>query len=218
MKNTAFTLVELLVVIAIMAILMAILMPALRAARERARLIVCISNLHQLGRAIHSYAKDYEDYVPGFRDSLTWNNNFMGDNTTGTLYPYHKQSKLYYCLNDKRGYDKRAYAYTWAGMCQIWDGSRSWPNSGIDGHGVKFGNFRQSDKAILLVEENTDEAVWPAINDGICCNLDFSDDRHIGVGVQGKAVVVNADGNAGTIDAMLQWNANSGPYEVFGFQ
>ena len=218
MKKTAFTLVELLVVIAIIAILMAILLPVLRSARERARVVVCINNLHQLGRAIHIYAKDYQDYVPGFTHSLTYNNDFMGDNRTGTLFPYHKERKLYYCTNDKRGYGTRAYSYTWAGMCQVWDGSGSWPNAGIYGHGVKLGQFKNPAEVIFLVEENTDESIWPAINDGSFCNMDFSDDRHIAKGKNGKAVVVYADGNTGMIDALLQWNANSGPDQVFGIR
>src|SRR5205823_5761777 len=45
----AFTLIELLVVIAIIAILAAILFPVFAQARQKARLISCLSNLKQLG-------------------------------------------------------------------------------------------------------------------------------------------------------------------------
>ena len=62
--KTALTLVELLVVIGIIAVLMGVLVPSLATARAAARKVACLSNLSQIGLAIHSYAVEYEGSIP----------------------------------------------------------------------------------------------------------------------------------------------------------
>jgi prepilin-type N-terminal cleavage/methylation domain-containing protein len=63
-RKTAFTLVELLVVIGIIALLLAILLPVLSRARESARRTACLSNIAQLGKAVLIYAHDNKDHLP----------------------------------------------------------------------------------------------------------------------------------------------------------
>jgi prepilin-type N-terminal cleavage/methylation domain-containing protein/prepilin-type processing-associated H-X9-DG protein len=62
-STRGFTLVELLVVIAIIAVLIAFLLPALSIARERSKTVACLSNLRQIGAAIHLYATDNQNYI-----------------------------------------------------------------------------------------------------------------------------------------------------------
>jgi len=59
-----FTLVELLVVIAIITLLAALLGPALGTAARAARKASCLSNLRQIGLAIHCYAQDHDGKIP----------------------------------------------------------------------------------------------------------------------------------------------------------
>lgn len=60
----AFTLVELLVVIAVIAILAALLLPSLVSAKRQGRKAACLSNLRQVGAATYLYAQDNDGRIP----------------------------------------------------------------------------------------------------------------------------------------------------------
>jgi prepilin-type N-terminal cleavage/methylation domain-containing protein len=63
-RRGGFTLIELLVVIAIISILGALLLPSLARAKSAGRRAACVSNLRQVGIAIHGYAQDHEGRIP----------------------------------------------------------------------------------------------------------------------------------------------------------
>ncbi len=62
--NRAFTLIELLMVIAIISLLISILLPALSTAKEAGRTVVCLSNQRQISHALGSYTEQFDDWMP----------------------------------------------------------------------------------------------------------------------------------------------------------
>ena len=84
-KRGAFTLIEVLVVVAILALLAAILLPSMAKAREQSRRTVCESNQRQLLVATLTYAHTWRGYLPLKNEPLsvwysvpfTWNHRTM---------------------------------------------------------------------------------------------------------------------------------------------
>lgn len=68
-NRRAFTLIEMLVVVAIIVILAAMLLPALSRGKDQANKIKCVNNLHQLQMATQMYADDHEDQYPPRRQT-----------------------------------------------------------------------------------------------------------------------------------------------------
>ena len=104
----AFTLVELLVVIAVIAILAAMLLPVISAAKKRSQRTTCLNNLRQINLGTRIYADDSHDAPPspgsaaastdmmllysGYKDLMK---NYVGLN--GASSP---QDKLFACPAD----------------------------------------------------------------------------------------------------------------------
>jgi prepilin-type processing-associated H-X9-DG protein/prepilin-type N-terminal cleavage/methylation domain-containing protein len=63
-RGGAFTLVELLVVVAILGLLISMLMPSLGRAREIARRAICLGNQKSLVNAVQLYCSDFDDFLP----------------------------------------------------------------------------------------------------------------------------------------------------------
>jgi len=63
-QKQAFTLIEVLVVVAIIALLLAILIPSLQSAREQAKIACCTANCKQIATITTIYQAEYKGYVP----------------------------------------------------------------------------------------------------------------------------------------------------------
>jgi prepilin-type N-terminal cleavage/methylation domain-containing protein len=129
-RRSAFTLVELLVVIAVMGILLALLLPAIQKAREASMRTQCQSNLRQVAIAMHSF-NDARQRMPvysgvdnGYEGGPTasYNPTFPFGSYFVPLLPFLDEKALYdsiaaWCLqnNDNTGN-------------QVWSGSS--PTSG----------------------------------------------------------------------------------------
>lgn len=106
--RSAFSLVELLVVIGIIAMLIATLVPIVAKARETARRTQCLSNLRQVHSSFALYAHDNGDRVPlGFRRTKQLNSMIFSATSSqyvlmGKLYPagYIQSGGVFFCPSE----------------------------------------------------------------------------------------------------------------------
>jgi prepilin-type N-terminal cleavage/methylation domain-containing protein/prepilin-type processing-associated H-X9-DG protein len=88
-RAVAFTLVELLVVVAIIGVLVGLLLPAVQKIRETAHGISCSNNLKQIGLALHSY-HDSKNFLPASDTAIPTSQSWVP-----YILPYIEQEPLY---------------------------------------------------------------------------------------------------------------------------
>jgi prepilin-type N-terminal cleavage/methylation domain-containing protein len=105
----AFTLIELLAVMAIISVLIGLLLPAVQKVREAANRLSCANNLHQIGLAMHHYH--------GIHGSLPGNKLGGGKATWAVLIlPQMEQDNLYSQWDTGKSYVLQSAAARQAGV------------------------------------------------------------------------------------------------------
>lgn len=169
--GAAFTLVELLVVVAIIALLIAMLLPSLSKARAAARTTVCLSNKRQIAVAMNGYANDWGSVVPAGgiicpsgASATAWYQFFLKDPTGGSNVQYNTadylgSTKVVSCPDGNRSDWNAAVYGAYQGNTnanQSYDGdymvhSSPWPSSAADGnyYGIQLNNVTRAADVML---------------------------------------------------------------------
>ena len=97
----AFTLIEMLVVIAIISILAAFMFPALSKARKMAQRSSCMANLKQIGYAMKMYLGDHDNFFPPVTKA-NWVNLGFGWISETFYLPYLNSYDVFRCPAQKK--------------------------------------------------------------------------------------------------------------------
>jgi len=118
-KCGAFTLVELLVVMAIIACLVSLLLPSLATVRAKADTMKCVGNMRQIGVAVNLYVSDHSERTPIIEP---WPSQPVYTSTDGAqtmlqaLGTYGVTEASLQCPSDLKGpnyYAKEGSSYQW---------------------------------------------------------------------------------------------------------
>lgn len=131
--QAAFTLVELLVVVAVMAILAGLLLPALGSAKSKAQAAGCINNVRQLGLSFQLFVGDHG--IPNQEDGTMPGTDGLKGPSFWYLFldPYYRNTNVMLCpatkLNlegqtSERGSADRAYRTVWSTGGRVVDWSQ----------------------------------------------------------------------------------------------
>jgi len=196
-EKHAFTLVELLVVMAIIAILAALLLPALGRAKDKARRTECTGNLRQVNLAIRLYADDHSDSLPVLPDPNPYPNGVgayykqLVKSYLGLTGPASPEEKVFICPADRTVCTQLTHAFT----SYTFNGYETAPDTLPRITGQKLSRIRKPATAVMTGE-------WPAFFGGA-----WHPFRN-GACVDAKTVLSFADGHVAFVK--IYWNGVTG--------
>jgi prepilin-type N-terminal cleavage/methylation domain-containing protein/prepilin-type processing-associated H-X9-DG protein len=158
----AFTLIELLAVIAILLVLASLLIPVLGEVVERARRLICVNNTRNLQVGYNMSVSDNDGSLPngctGGPDA--WSSG--GDFKIGRIWPYVNEEKTYSCpaFPQPDNGMKRHYSITWFISCE----ARSWGPCPYEAKTLS--SIKNPGKTFVFVEEYDRRQVGRGIRPG----------------------------------------------------
>jgi prepilin-type N-terminal cleavage/methylation domain-containing protein len=152
--RSAFTLIELLMVVAIIGILAGLLLPALNQAKEKAKRTACVSNLNQINLATRLYAYDNGESLPVLPNPNPYPNGVgayykqLVKGYLGLTGPASPVEKVLVCPADRTIYTQASHAFT----SYTFNGYEVGPNAIARITGQKFSAIERPIKAVLVGE------------------------------------------------------------------
>ncbi len=206
----AFTIIELITVVAIISILAAILLPALGRAKHKAQEVLCKSRQRQIMTAFYLFANEHDHFMPGNRSDrdmtgddawmscwLFGTSNFNDSPYEGTIYPYLNDDRVYRCPSLEFVGVDAAEGSNGKFDFSAWEGLTGAKVVNLPTEAYYTAGGSETVPAPLITEENPEKYLNKTYKDGGHGNRDQMGHRHRG------------GGNYAAIDGSTQWFVES---------
>jgi prepilin-type N-terminal cleavage/methylation domain-containing protein/prepilin-type processing-associated H-X9-DG protein len=157
--RSAFTLIEILVVISIIALLAAILFPVFARARENARRTSCQQNLKQIGIGLLQYVQDFDETATlSFYGTAGDSDNASNYKWMDAIYPYVKNEQIFTCPSDNAP-NRR---YLWNESIPAGQTSQNYGSYGLNGAYGAAGDGQTPPRSSAAYTVSLSNMVMPA--------------------------------------------------------